>query len=63
MDKSGGNPSKSTKKGPTHGQDNTKNFIWTMVFINKWKKINIMAEVVITDCVRISITFFNLISR
>lgn len=35
MDKSGGNPSKSTKKGPTHGQDYTKNFIWTMVFTNK----------------------------
>ena len=43
MDKSGGNPSKSTKKDNTHGQDYTKNFfIWTMVFTNKsesfWRK-------------------------
>jgi putative transposase len=35
MDKSGGNPSKSTKKDQTHGQDYTKNFIWTMVFANQ----------------------------
>lgn len=36
MDKSGGNPFKSTKKGLMHEQDYTKNFIWAMVLTNKY---------------------------